>query len=332
MTASTSSMAPSSTSATSSSTPSSISATSSRTRRLALALALNLLLAAGEAIAAALSRSTALWSSAGHDLADAAGITLALVAARLALRAPTSERSFGYHRATILTALANAAVIVAVTVLIVLASVSRIMHPSHANATLMIGVGAAAALVNLGAAAPLAGRTRAKDLNIRATVLHLGGDALAALGVVGAGVVILASRHMEVLDPAVSLAIAVLIAAEAVRLAKASVDVLLESTPHDLDMLELSEVMSATTGVEAVHDLHCWSLSSEVRALSAHVVLSGHPTLEEAQLVGEMVKAAIGQRFEIAHATLELECEPCSDDATICHFEARVPLGGAASR
>jgi cobalt-zinc-cadmium efflux system protein len=116
------------------------------------------------------------------------------------------------------------------------------------------------------------------------------------------------------LDPTVSLLIGAIIALQAWRLVRASAEVLLESAPAGLDVDELSRAMAAVEGVESVHDLHVWSLSSEVRALSAHIVVAGHPTLEEAQLVGAAVKQRIGARFDIAHATIELECEECVDD------------------
>ena len=164
------------------------------------------------------------------------------------------------------------------------------------------------------AAAALVLEERTHDLNLRAVALHFAGDAAAALGVIVAGAVILATGRFEALDPAVALLITLLIAAKAWRLVRASLDVLLESTPADLDVAALAAAISATEGVTAVHDLHCWSLSSDVRALSAHVVLDGHPSLEEAQVVGERVKASVDERFNVAHATLEMECEPCADD------------------
>jgi cobalt-zinc-cadmium efflux system protein len=111
---------------------------------------------------------------------------------------------------------------------------------------------------------------------------------------------------------------------------RASLDVLLESTPPDLDVSAVASAISAIEGVTAVHDLHCWSLSSEIRALSAHVVLDGHPSLEEAQVVGERVKTSVQSRFRVAHATLEMECEPCSaDTADACAVDTadRVDLG-----
>ena len=159
-------------------------------------------------------------------------------------------------------------------------------------------------------------REHARDLNFKAVALHFTGDAAAALGVIVAGSVILATGRFVALDPAVAMLITLLIGAKAWKLVRASLDVLLESTPADLDIGALASAISATEGVTAVHDLHCWSLSSDVRALSAHVVLDGHPTLEEAQIVGERVKASVGERFHLAHATLEMECEPCAEDVT----------------
>jgi cobalt-zinc-cadmium efflux system protein len=107
----------------------------------------------------------------------------------------------------------------------------------------------------------------------------------------------------------------------------ASIAVLLESTPADLDLDELTAAMAAVPGVGEVHDLHVWSLSSEMRVLSAHMVLTGHPSLEQAQLVGDRVKATIAGPFDIAHSTLELECERCNDDDDPCGMENATVAG-----
>jgi cobalt-zinc-cadmium efflux system protein len=169
------------------------------------------------------------------------------------------------------------------------------------------------------AAAALVLKDHSDDLNFRAVALHFTGDAAAALGVIVAGTVIIVTGRLEAIDPVVALLVTLLIGAKAWRLVRASLEVLLEATPADLDVAALTAAISGTEGVTAVHDLHCWSLSSEVRALSAHVVLDGHPSLEEAQVVGERVKASVGRRFNVAHATLEMECEPCADDvADVC--------------
>ena len=115
------------------------------------------------------------------------------------------------------------------------------------------------------------------------------------------------------LDPTAALVVAGIIVYEAAIVFRSSVSVLLESTPADVDLADLTEAMRAVDGVDEVHDLHVWSLSSEMRVLSAHLVLSGHPTLEEAQIVGDQVKLTISRSFSISHSTLELECERCID-------------------
>ena len=283
-----------------------------RSRRLAVALGLNLSLVAGQVAFGLVAHSLGLLSDAGHNLADVAAVVTSLVAVRYARRAATASRSFGYHRGTILAALLNAGGVLAVTVLIVYEAVGRLLHPGHVRAGVVVIVALAACAVNAGAALALRERD-SHDLNMHSALLHMVGDALASLGVAGAGVVILVTGRFEWLDPLVSMAIAALIATEAYRLVRQAVDVLLESTPADLDLVRVTAAITAVEGVDAVHDLHVWSLSSEVRALSAHLVLTGHPTLEQAQVVGELVKARIGGPFAISHATLELECEPCPD-------------------
>ena len=234
------------------------------------------------------------------------------MAVQWARRAPTAERSYGYHRGTILAALANAAMIVAATGFILYEGVRRLADPQPVRGGLVVAVALGAFAVNAGAGLVL--REAGPDLNMRSALLHLAGDALASLGVAVAGVAILVTGGLLWLDPVVSMAIGVLIAAEAFQLVRQAAEVLLESTPKDVDVGHLTATMADVPGVEAVHDLHVWSLSSEVRALSAHVVLAGQPSLAEAQVVGERIKTAVGRPFSIAHSTLELECESCTDD------------------
>jgi cobalt-zinc-cadmium efflux system protein len=288
-----------------------------QSRRLVLALVIDLVLVVAEAGGAVLAHSTGLLATGGHDLADAAALGLALVATRLALRPATAARSFGYHRATILAALANATAIVVVGLGVVALAAYRLVDPVQVHGWIMVVFATGGLLGNAAAALVLGQRTH--DINLRAVALHFAGDAAAALGVIVAGTVIIVTGRFELVDPVVALLVTLLIGAKAWRLVRTSLEVLLEATPADLDVGALSAAISATDGVTAVHDLHCWSLSSEVRALSAHIVLDGHPSLEQAQVVGERVKASVGRQFHVAHATLEMECEPCADDvADIC--------------
>ncbi|MHB1502784.1 MAG: cation diffusion facilitator family transporter [Acidimicrobiales bacterium] len=285
-----------------------------RSRRLVVALLLNIALVAVQVAAGLRAHSMGLLADAGHNLTDAAGIALALLAVRWAMRPRSPEHSFGYHRGTILAALANAATIGAVTVVIVIESVRRLVHPVQVHGGIVIIV-AALALV-LDALAAIVLRRDVSDLNMRAATLHMAGDALASLAVLAAGIALVVYPSAAWADPASSLVVSVLIVIEAWSLLRSAVGILLESSPPDVDLDTLESAMRSVEGVAEVHDLHVWSLSSEVRALSAHVVVSGHPSLEEAHCVGEHVKSSVSDQFAIAHATVELECEPCVEPGT----------------
>jgi cobalt-zinc-cadmium efflux system protein len=282
-----------------------------RSRRLALGIALNVALVVAQLIFASIAHSAGLAADAGHNLVDVGALALSLVAVRLALRPPGPVRSFGNHRATVLAALANAGMVAAVTLLIVVGSAERLAHPVSVRAGIMVTVAALALAVNTLAALVL--RDHRGDLNMRAALLHMGGDALASLAVVAAGCVLLAVPSATWLDPVSALVVAAVIAVQAVRLLRATLSVLLESTPPGLDVDALASTITDVPGVSQVHDLHVWSLSSDMRLLSAHVVMAGHPTLEAAQSVADRVKEAVRGRFAIAHSTLELECERCDE-------------------
>jgi cobalt-zinc-cadmium efflux system protein len=285
----------------------------SRDVRLRLALVLNLAIVIVQVIAGFAAGSLGLLADAGHNVADLVAVVFALIAVRLVRRPPTPARSFGMHRSTILAAQANAAGLLVATALIVYEAVGRLLHPHTVESGVVVVV-ALFALLGNGFSAWIVRERHGHDLNMRAVMAHFVADALGSAGVAVAGAVMLITGDTAWLDPAVSLIISALIAWQAWQLLRATADVLLESTPEGLDVDELAAAIAAVAGVDSVHDLHVWSLSSDVRALSAHIVVSGHPTLEEAQAVGVAVKDHIGPRFAIAHATIELECEHCADD------------------
>lgn len=284
-----------------------------RTARLWAALGINAALVLAEVVAGAVGRSSALLADAGHNLADVVAIAGALAAVRWALRPRSDLRSFGNHRGTILAALGNAALLAVVTCAIVALGIDRLLHPLPVDGALVAGV-AGAALVANGAAAWVL-RDKSRDLNMRTVALHMVGDVAASGAAVVAGIVIVTvGSTAERADAAASLAVAVLIGIQAVRLMRESADVLLESTPADVDLASLRHAVTGVAGVGEVHDLHVWSLSSDYRALSAHLVLQGHPTLEEAQRVGGQVRQRMLADFGIAHTTFEMECERCDDE------------------
>lgn len=298
-----------------------------RERRLLGVLALNVTIVAGEAVAGVISGSLGLLTDAAHNLTDVAGVALALVAVRWARRRPTGRRSYGYHRGTVLAAQANAALILAATALIGYEGIRRLLNPTEVDGLPVVIVATIALLANAGSAVLL--RDKDNDVNMRAAVLHMGADAGASLGVVIGGAVILATGGFEWIDPAISIGIGLLIGWQAVKLVVETANLLLESTPEGFDVDELERAMVAVSGVEAVHDVHVWSLSSEVHAMSAHVILEGHPTLQEAQTVGTAIKTAVSAPYRIAHATFELECEGCVDDGEWCAMTDLEPTSNA---
>ncbi len=291
-----------------------------REQRLLIVLSLNVAIVLGEGVAGFVARSIGLLADAGHNLVDVGGIALALLAVRWARRTPDASRSFGYHRSGVLAAQANAAAILVTTALITYESIRRLIHPESVEGGVVVVVALIALAAN-GFSALLLREKDHDDMNMRAALLHMAADAGASLGVVIGGAIILVTDNADRVDPIVSLLIGALISWQAAVLLRASGDVLLESTPRGLDVAELAATIREVDGVEAVHDLHVWSLSSEVRALSAHVIVEGHPSLEEAQQVATRVKAAVSNPFAIAHATIELECEGCVDDGSWCAMD-----------
>lgn len=290
-----------------------------RERRLRLVLALNVSIVVGEAVAGVMARSVGLLADAGHNLVDVGALVLALVAVRWARRPPDAERSFGYHRGTVLAAQANAAALLATTGLILFESVRRLAAPEPVAGGVVLVVALVAFAVN--GASVLLLHESGQDLNMHGAWLHMTADAGASLGVAAAGAAIVVTGGYEFVDPLVSVAISLLIGWQGWKLLRSTGDVLLESTPKGIDVAEVAEAVRAVPGVEDVHDMHVWSLSSDVRALSAHVILEGHPSLREAQAVGTRVKQALAGPFRIGHATLELECEGCVDDGSWCAID-----------
>ncbi len=292
-----------------------------------MAIALNVAIIALQAVFGFVAHSLGLLADAAHNVSDVAALAVALVAVRLARRAPTSQRSFGMHRAEILAAQANAFTLLAVCGWIGYAAVVRLVHPVAVHGGLVLGVAVGATVGNVASVLalrePHEGHGHgAPNVNMRAAITHLGADAAASAGVAVAGVVIVATGGWYRLDPAVSLGIAALVAVQAFGLLREASEVLLESTPPGLDPAELLDAMRAVDGVDDAHDLHVWSLSSDLRALSAHVMMSGHPTLEQAQEVGVRVKSALARAYDIHHLTLELECESCGEvDDRFCAID-----------
>ena len=296
-----------------------------RERRLLIVLVLNLVIVVAQAVVGVVAHSLGLVADAGHSLTDVAAVAVSLYAVRLARRPATARRSYGFHRSTVLAAQANAAALIAVSALIGYFGVRGLLHPPAVEGGWVLVAAVVSAVVN-GAAAWMLGHGHHHDLNMRSAALHMVGDAATSASVALTAVVILVTGGFQWLDPAVSLVIAALIAYQAVRLVGETTDMLLESTPPGLVVADLVDAIVGLGSVDDVHDVHAWSLSPDVRAISAHLVLSGTPSLAEAQVVAQAAKVAIADRFSITHATFELECEHCVDrDTNPCCLGDQAP-------
>jgi cobalt-zinc-cadmium efflux system protein len=273
-------------------------------RRLWIALGLNLAMLAAEVVGGILTGSLALLADAGHVLSDAASIGLALGAVALAARPAGARRTFGYQRTEVLAAFGNGVILIAVAVLIAVAAIGRLGDPPGVDGAGVLILGALGLAGNLLATLVLAGGERA-DLNLEGALRHSFADALGSLGVIVAGVVIVAGGPAAV-DPIVALLIAALVLASSWRLIKEPVDVLMEAAPADMDVEGLGDALCRVEGVRSVHDLHVWAVTSGFDALSAHVVVARGV---DRDLASRRLSVLLQERYGIEHTTLQMEEE-----------------------
>jgi cobalt-zinc-cadmium efflux system protein len=272
---------------------------------LALTLAVTSAFMLVELVAGFWTGSLALLADAGHMLTDAAALALALFATWIAARPPTPAKTYGYYRAEILAALVNALVLLIVAGAILTEAWRRWESPSPVQAGPMAVVAAAGLGVNL-VCARLLHHGAAGSLNVRAAYLEVLSDALSSLATLVAAGVVLATGWTGA-DPVASAAIALLIVPRTWALLRQAVNVLLEGTPPHLELGEIEAAMCAVAGVQRVHDLHVWTLTSGREAMSAHVVVED--VRESERLLGAL-HALLHARFGIDHTTIQLETAP----------------------
>lgn len=285
------------------------------TKRLAVSLALTLVFVFGEAIAGYLANSLALLTDAAHNFTDVLALGLSWYALRLTSLPPNSRKTFGYHRAGILVALINSTSLVLISIGIFYEAYHRLIDPPPVKADLLIGVGLIAFIINL-VTAWLVHRGSDQDLNLRSAYVHLMGDVLSTLGAVIAGVIILATGWYWV-DALTSLFIGILILWNAVRILRETINILLESTPADIDVNHMVSDILNIKGVHGIHDLHVWSISQNLRLLSAHLVTDDVPISSGNQIQAN-VKSLIKHKYGIVHSTLQLECRQCESVMLHC--------------
>lgn len=274
------------------------------TRRLSLVLALAAAYMVAEVIGGLVTGSLALLADAAHMLSDVAALGLSLFAMWVSRRPPTPARSFGYYRTEILAALANGATLIAIAIYIFIEAAHRFGQPPEVQGGLMIGIATGGLVVNLlGLWILNAGKS--ESLNVRGAWLHVLTDMLGSIGAIIAGLLIWAFGW-KLADPVASVLIGVLVLYSSWSLLKEVVGVLMEWAPGDLDMDEVRDAIAGVGGVRAIHDLHVWTITSGLVALSVHVLST--PGQDVATILTEL-RRMLHERFGIDHATIQIEPE-----------------------
>ena len=253
------------------------------------------------------SHSLALLSEAGHNLSDFLALLLSLVAVYLQSRPASSTKTYGYHRAGVLAALVNAVSLVVVSFFIFYEAFSRLQHPEHVQASVMMWVAGAGVLMN-GVIASLLFRSGG-DVNIRSALLHEVGDTLSTAAVIAGGWAILATGDYWI-DSALSFGIGALILWSGFGIVRETLNILLEGTPRGMKLERVENAIRSIEGVNDVHDLHVWSIGSETHALSCHISIEDIPPSVSERILRD-VKHHLHHHFRIDHTTIQFEHVDC---------------------
>ena len=287
-------------------------------RRLWASAALNVAITVAELAGGFLSGSLALLSDAAHNFSDVAAVALALWARRLSRRPPTAQHTYGFKRAEVIAALANAVVLIGVSVVIAREALVRLLHPTPVAQALMLAVALVALVANVGSVLLLR-RHEKDDVNVRSAFLHMAQDALASLAVVAAALL----AHTPVglyVDPAAALIVVFAVLRSGLSLIWETLSTLLEGAPADVSLEAMLDDVGRAFPNATLHHLHLWQNGPGQRLLTAHVVVSDTLDGRAIESLFAEIKDFLHDRWEVAHATLEPEVEGCGDTAVIAHW------------
>ncbi len=289
---------------------------------LRAAFFLTLIILAAELLGGIMANSLALLSDAGHVVTDIFALGLAWFATAQAERPANARNTFGYHRVGILAALINAVSLIVIAIAITWEAIQRFQHPEPVQPLIMFLAAGIGIAVNLFIGFGL--KKEGHNLNVRAASLHVFGDVAASVGVIVAGIVIVLTKWTLV-DPLLSVAIAVLIAIGAWRILRETTDILLESVPREVSMVDLVKDMKSIEGVRDVHDLHVWCIASGMYALSCHTLIDDL-TFRDSSPILQSLTTMLHSKYRIGHTTIQFECgehqETCCDiDGLYCCME-----------
>jgi cobalt-zinc-cadmium efflux system protein len=285
--------------------------------KLKIAILVTALVLAVELIGGYLANSLALLSDAGHVFTDVLALLLSWFGVRQAQRPASHRMTYGYHRIGILVALINAISLVAIAGIIFYEAYQRFLAPEQVTGSLMLGVAMGGLIANLAIIFVLHSEEH-RNLNVRSAFLHVAGDALASVGVIIGGLVILFTGVFWI-DPLLSVLIGLIIGYGSWGVIREGVSIFLEASPEHVDVEEMVSVMRDVPGVEDIHDLHVWTIAPGIHSLSAHVTIDD-VRLSESTAILNQLNNILCARFDIGHTAIQFECAGCTPHGLYCRL------------
>ncbi len=284
------------------------SATGRRALRINLVIVLVIMVV--EVIGGWVSNSLSLLGDAGHMLVDALALGLSLCALTISQRPATATKTFGFYRVEIIAALANGVTLILLSFVVFYEAYRRFINPPQVHTPVMMAVAGVGLIANMVGIYML--RRAGEGLNVKAAWWHIFGDAISSVGVIAAGIVITFTRWYYA-DPLIAVIIGVIILVGAVRLVRESIDILLEAVPRQVAVDNVVSTLKEVKGVQEVHDIHIWTITSGMFALSAHLVVEDLMVSKSGEIM-EVANRLLSDKFNITHTTLQLECNTCTSD------------------
>jgi len=284
---------------------------SSIKRKLTIALAIASAITLLEFFGGLVSNSIALLSDAGHVLSDVMAIALSLFAIRLASRQHTQKLTYGYHRAEVLAALANGIMLAIIAAILFREAYTRLLNPPSIDVPILLGVATIGLAANISMAFILKDAQKT-SIGARSAFLHVFYDTISSIGVIIAGVIV-AVTQIFVVDPIIAFMIAGLIVRGAVSILKESIHILLEGAPSGVNLQKIIAEIKNVNGVQDIHDLHVWTISSGLNACSGHIIVKDQMVSESARIIDE-IGSILKTKFKISHTTIQIESEKTIKD------------------
>lgn len=288
-----------------------------RQRNLILATILNFFIFIGEIIGGVISNSLALISDAAHNISDAFAVAIALVAYRIGKRDPDLKRTFGFRRIEILAAFFNAVILIVIIIFLFYEAVKRLEAPQHVRGPVMLIVASAGFIANM-IAVLLLRQDKRHNLNVKSAYIHLLGDSLASVAVIVGSVVIIRFKIYWI-DPALTILVGIFILRQAYKIIRQAVDILMQSTPERLDLMEVKKEIEKIDTVSNIHHVHAWTLDDRQLHFECHIDLKQNYKLSELEPVRKQIEKMLHERFNISHLTIQFEFDVCHDKEMIHH-------------